>query len=377
MGKPEFSSKGVWCGIELDEPRGKNNGSVQGIRYFSCPQDSGIFVPLSKVELDPIGEARARAKTSVTSLVEKRARKMGATTKTNSPFFYNTMPRSMSLNQVNIVSDKRTTSTSIVKSKPDPIYSNRSTHLSLKRYTSETNLFKTTDTRKYNNLHYLHVPSKPSRRPTLSSFSEITSPINNGSLRNSISCNDLSLAAGTGGRVRTKKFSLQVSPLAQDIEDGLSSSCYSSTSDLSQSDSDLTPRSSSTSPCFIDIEDTKLSLKPPIINNRLDVPIPTGPPIINNRVVHAIPTGLATPANCLIESSRNNKEYSVPLPEHQKPSKIYQNGKTSRPTLEHPLVNGHIAYNRHNKENDADQKMFICPSSRQQILAMVSNLIIY
>lgn len=50
-GEPEFAP-GWWCGVELDQPEGKNNGSLQGIRYFSCDEGFGVFVPLSKVELD-------------------------------------------------------------------------------------------------------------------------------------------------------------------------------------------------------------------------------------------------------------------------------------------------------------------------------------
>ena len=50
-GEPEFAP-GHWCGVELDQPEGKNNGSLQGIRYFSCDNGFGVFVPLSKVELD-------------------------------------------------------------------------------------------------------------------------------------------------------------------------------------------------------------------------------------------------------------------------------------------------------------------------------------
>ena len=41
----------MWCGIELDEATGRNNGSARGIRYFSCDQDHGIFVLLNRVEL--------------------------------------------------------------------------------------------------------------------------------------------------------------------------------------------------------------------------------------------------------------------------------------------------------------------------------------
>lgn len=33
-----------WVGIELDEPRGSNNGCINTRRYFSCPERHGLFV---------------------------------------------------------------------------------------------------------------------------------------------------------------------------------------------------------------------------------------------------------------------------------------------------------------------------------------------
>ena len=53
IGTPEFAD-GTWCGVELDHPAGKNNGSIHGIRYFNCEPKHGVFVPVIKVEKDSV-----------------------------------------------------------------------------------------------------------------------------------------------------------------------------------------------------------------------------------------------------------------------------------------------------------------------------------
>lgn len=42
---------GPWIGVVLDEPTGKNDGSVKGTRYFSCAQNCGVFVRPERVEV--------------------------------------------------------------------------------------------------------------------------------------------------------------------------------------------------------------------------------------------------------------------------------------------------------------------------------------
>ncbi|XP_077434791.1 CAP-Gly domain-containing linker protein 4 isoform X2 [Vanacampus margaritifer] len=47
-GNTEFSG-GLWAGVVLDKPEGKNDGSVAGIQYFTCQLKHGVFAPLSKI----------------------------------------------------------------------------------------------------------------------------------------------------------------------------------------------------------------------------------------------------------------------------------------------------------------------------------------
>ena len=42
---------GKWIGIELSQPNGKNDGSVQGVKYFSCKPNYGVFYRPSQVKV--------------------------------------------------------------------------------------------------------------------------------------------------------------------------------------------------------------------------------------------------------------------------------------------------------------------------------------
>ncbi|XP_016401006.1 dynactin subunit 1-like [Sinocyclocheilus rhinocerous] len=50
IGNTLFAS-GKWVGVILEEPKGKNDGTVQGKRYFTCQENHGIFVRQSQIQL--------------------------------------------------------------------------------------------------------------------------------------------------------------------------------------------------------------------------------------------------------------------------------------------------------------------------------------
>ena len=48
IGATKFAP-GDWVGVELDEAQGKNDGSVAGETYFSCPPNHGVFSRLNRL----------------------------------------------------------------------------------------------------------------------------------------------------------------------------------------------------------------------------------------------------------------------------------------------------------------------------------------
>jgi len=50
IGDTQFKS-GLWIGVEFDDSVGKNDGSVDGVRYFECSTNCGVFVRPNKVKV--------------------------------------------------------------------------------------------------------------------------------------------------------------------------------------------------------------------------------------------------------------------------------------------------------------------------------------
>ena len=50
IGHTHFA-KGLWVGVEIDLPRGRNDGSIDDQRYFSCKPNYGLFAPPQKITI--------------------------------------------------------------------------------------------------------------------------------------------------------------------------------------------------------------------------------------------------------------------------------------------------------------------------------------
>merc|ERR1712154_359821 len=50
IGETQFKPGIIWYGIQLEEKKGKNNGIVDGVRYFLCDAKYGMFVKETQIE---------------------------------------------------------------------------------------------------------------------------------------------------------------------------------------------------------------------------------------------------------------------------------------------------------------------------------------
>lgn len=80
VGETRFA-KGDWAGVVLDDTVGKNNGSVQGVRYFECQPGHGIFTKLeklTKINQIPTSDSRRISVSESTDSKTESSLKIGA-----------------------------------------------------------------------------------------------------------------------------------------------------------------------------------------------------------------------------------------------------------------------------------------------------------
>uniref|UniRef100_A0A0K0F2U5 Dynactin subunit 1 n=1 Tax=Strongyloides venezuelensis TaxID=75913 RepID=A0A0K0F2U5_STRVS len=116
FGETQFAP-GTWVGVILDTENGKNNGTIDGVKYFTCPDRYGIFMKSSQVRRE--GEKKPSTRTSIASSARQSKAPSAKASVKSSPI---PTPRSMSPSKTanntssTNATSKRQSSSSAIKS---------------------------------------------------------------------------------------------------------------------------------------------------------------------------------------------------------------------------------------------------------------------
>ncbi|XP_045457196.1 dynactin subunit 1 [Melitaea cinxia] len=107
VGYPTFAT-GKWIGIILDEPKGKNNGTVRGHSYFRCDENYGVFVRQTQIQL--LDAEDNPMETSMTASIEEKPssnRRLSRVRRKASPAQTKTGSLSMSSSRTSLASSRQ------------------------------------------------------------------------------------------------------------------------------------------------------------------------------------------------------------------------------------------------------------------------------
>lgn len=76
-GSTEFAP-GTWYGVELDRPGGKNDGMVNGQRYFQCKPKHGVFAPPSRLQRYTDLHGSRDSLDSISGVISEKQRRLSA-----------------------------------------------------------------------------------------------------------------------------------------------------------------------------------------------------------------------------------------------------------------------------------------------------------
>jgi len=118
VGTTQFQS-GTWIGIELEVAEGKNDGSVQNVRYFTCQPNFGLFVRENQISIIKPEKPEKKTISSPNPSKLSLPAKSSPSTKTPSKLVPSKLPSKIAASPIKD-KEKETTSTTITQNDDTP-----------------------------------------------------------------------------------------------------------------------------------------------------------------------------------------------------------------------------------------------------------------